>query len=976
MIDKEFDVFLSYHGGKGDDSRSSYAMAEKLYGYLRQHGLNPFLYKKEGASNFYQAINDAILKCRHFILIACDKEMLLSEWVTNEVAQFDSLRRNGKKPNCLFSACIFGNLTEDDLFRFNPVYATIDIAHGEQEFEKLYNAIKIEENKRDVVADVVASVNIEPKTFDDVTKTFISSYIESYTNNDNNVYSKEAYDRNCEIITKRLKCMSTVTISSSCENVIDEYYNRILKLDKSASYNLMQVSGQAGTQKSYVLQLLYLRFRMNMSDHNFDPVYVNCDDIRNKLMNGEQSDYLDKLFASVKQEEGRDALFIIDGIRNIVADNFRVDFLLKKISDSYGNAYYIVGKNSIHCDNPIRANKSLLAKNRYEIMLNLSPISLYDKEKCLEYISTIKNLPIEDPSEIYRILYKSGLLNVNEYIIRTICENYDGNTVPKIMSVFADELLNRLDGDEDLLQRDANIIFEFAYSNDQMTFEDKNTLAILDLICKEQIFLSCLIALFYTYKLNEYDKTDDYSFFQMVFPKEITRFIIQRVNEYSKYEDSIISLAKHYYEMNDYGKSEMSFLLGRIKSTNQRTKAIELLHEYYNKANEDLKKKLINHEHNNIPYSHKEHKQDLFLIRGLSVSLIYCGDQKVLYSYIKSLINDDLSNSINRGFHLEYYGDIRYMPNQPTLNYEDNPKLGERTLRILCNSVYNQLKSGELHPAVLLELFTITSLLQVRIETPKKLISFNLHEFIVRCLELIPPCLEAIKCEDNVVESFFNMAIKDFEAYLHSKQTYSPQCGLCNDYLAAYNVKRTGWVMQNIPQPESIVEHMYSCWFIGLVCLPNSDEDMPDYNKQEILNMLLIHDLAETKLNDIPKYEKVNYPDYNRLENLEMLALLLKGTYGSMDVLTPYVNAWDEWYKYDSINAKIAKDIDVIQAIYQFLVYNNIYPHCFSRERKLGWLNEMQCITTKQGHKILNEIIIQNPIFRNTLEEYGYYPQD
>ncbi len=107
-----------------------------------------------------------------------------------------------------------------------------------------------------------------------------------------------------------------------------------------------------------------------------------------------------------------------------------------------------------------------------------------------------------------------------------------------------------------------------------------------------------------------------------------------------------------------------------------------------------------------------------------------------------------------------------------------------------------------------------------------------------------------------------------------------------------------------------------------------------------------------------------------------MHAVQIKATYGSMDVLTPFVNAWDEWYKFDSVNAKIAKDIDTIQAIYQFLVYNNAHPECFDRDRKIGWLNEMQCVTTKHGRNILNEIVLHNPAFFDVLDEYGFYPHN
>lgn len=56
----KFDVFISYHGGQGDNNRSSYNKAESLYDFLTHNGLSCFLYKKESNEDFYDAIDNAI----------------------------------------------------------------------------------------------------------------------------------------------------------------------------------------------------------------------------------------------------------------------------------------------------------------------------------------------------------------------------------------------------------------------------------------------------------------------------------------------------------------------------------------------------------------------------------------------------------------------------------------------------------------------------------------------------------------------------------------------------------------------------------------------------------------------------------------------------------------------------------------------------------------------------------------------------
>lgn len=961
------DVFISYHGGQGDESKSSYMMAEKLYEFLESKKIRCFLCKKTNKTGeFYRAIDDAIRTCKHFILVARDKKML-SEWVADEVRQFDALRKNGKKPNSVISAYIFDEITQDDLFNFNTLFAARDIMSGEHGFEQIFNLLVSTDSSlidSENINEDVRSVPIE-RDLDSISRQFLHGELVNYS-----YFTGEDYLRHCSLITKRLKCMLNVTISHSSENVIEDLFYRIMQCKTT---NLLRISGQAGTQKSYVLQLIYVHLRLHYNMHDFEPVYLHCDIIREQAEQNQitSKQFLETLFNGISFPAGRKPLFIIDGVLNIITGDAQLDYTLKRIVDSYRGACNLLGINQVYGDNQARLNKSGLIRGQYEINLNLTPISLYDKEKCIEYISTIEGLSVEEPETAYEILNKSGLLTIDESIVRTVCNYYDGSNALNIMDIFEIELLDKLYGDREELNAGAAKVYEFAYGLSEIDYTDKTLSLLLSLICKESIFLHCLIAIYFFNKLEEYDKTKDFSFFKMIFPKEITRFITSRIHTVPSYEAILLDLGEHYEEMSPMGQSEMSFFLGRIQNANYRNDAIRLLKKYYLYTKDLITQKIFDDKYRGKPYAKEENKQDLFLLRGLSVSLIYCDDKSVLKEYLRSLIENDLSNSINRGFHLEYYGDKRYLPNQNMLDYEDNVRMGERTLRILCNTVDNQLNSNRPHSALLLELFTIVSLLQVRIETDKRLISFNILPYIKRCTTLVETCFSRMMIEDNIIANFFKMALADFNVYINEATgSYSPQRDLCNKYLAAMEIKRAGWVAQNIPEPESIVEHMYSCWFIGMIFLPNEDYSVNGYDKQKILNMLLIHDLAETILSDIPKYEKINYPGYDQKENEVMLSILLKGTYTTIGALTPFVDAWDSWYEMEEENARIAKDIDTIQAIYQFLIYNERNPENFSEERKLNWIKEMLTLRTQMGKYILKQLICENDRFKSMLENY------
>ncbi len=962
-----YDVFISYHGGNGDDNRSSLKKAGDLESFLKENGINCFLYKNTNINDFYDAISGALKECKHFILVACDLEMLQkSKWVEREIKTFDTYCLNNEKKDYIISAYVFGSLTEKDLYHYNSVFATKEITSGERGFNRLLQMIKEKDNCKGNIGTSEHSADNKFKTFSDISRCFLRDGLKKYE-----LLSDEEFLSHCHKLTARLKCMSKAAINNECENFIEDLFSRILQC---TTRKLYRIKGDSGTQKSCILRLLYIYLMRNYNKHNYEPVYLNCNDIREDCdkHGADPSRQILEMFDSVNTEVGRVPLFIFDGILSVDLNDNELDCTLQQLIDSRSNSHLIIGINEVLVYDPGLNKTSKLIGGTYDNNLNLSPVSLYDKKKCIDYINTLEDLPISDPEEIYDILHSIGLITIDEEIVRIVCD-YHNESNSNIFDIFSSKIKDKFFGKTADMNLGAEYIYKFAFCSEINT-TDPVAYNALKIACEEPIYLNCFIAIHYLNKLDEYSRTKDISFFNLIYPKEITRFITAGIRSHPNYEEILLDLGSRYNEMKPHGQSEMSFYLGRMHSPNNRIDAVELLNKYYVETKRNIDEKMIGNKYYNKPYSYEDYIQDLFLLRGLSVSLIYCDERQgknVMIEYLRSLIDNDTSNMINRGFHLEYYGDKRYNPKRNMLDYRDNLKVGERTLRILCNTVESQLAESKYHPAFLLELFTIVSLLQVRLETNKQEISFNLNVYVKKCLDLVKTSIEKYKIEDNVISAFFKMAADDFNNCLNNpNERYYPQRAVCNEFLHAKDVKRAGWVMQRIDGPESIVEHMYSCWFIGLVMLPDVSLSIEGYDKQKILKMLLVHDLAETRLSDIPKYEKPKYPEYDRIENEVMLSLLLKGTYKEMDNLSAYVDAWDEWYKMSTENARIAKDIDNLQAVYQFLVYNNETPEKFDEERRERWIKEINIIQTDIGRSIVKILISDNPEFRETLNKY------
>ncbi|KIY45008.1 HD domain-containing protein [Fistulina hepatica ATCC 64428] len=72
--------------------------------------------------------------------------------------------------------------------------------------------------------------------------------------------------------------------------------------------------------------------------------------------------------------------------------------------------------------------------------------------------------------------------------------------------------------------------------------------------------------------------------------------------------------------------------------------------------------------------------------------------------------------------------------------------------------------------------------------------------------------------------------------------------------------KRTGWVHNGIPSPESVAEHMYRMAMLAMCC---TDESL---DVSRCVMMALVHDLAEAQVGDIAPHEGIPKVEKQRLE--------------------------------------------------------------------------------------------------------------
>ena len=127
------------------------------------------------------------------------------------------------------------------------------------------------------------------------------------------------------------------------------------------------------------------------------------------------------------------------------------------------------------------------------------------------------------------------------------------------------------------------------------------------------------------------------------------------------------------------------------------------------------------------------------------------------------------------------------------------------------------------------------------------------------------------------------------------------------------NISRQGWIDKlSIEHPESVADHSYSMAIMGMVI-----SDLENYNSEKILKMILLHDLAESKIGDFTP-EQINKENKMKIENKaydEIISTLpdsIKLQYGKI---------WEEYQKQESPESKIVHQIDKLEMVLQAKIY-------------------------------------------------------
>lgn len=131
-------------------------------------------------------------------------------------------------------------------------------------------------------------------------------------------------------------------------------------------------------------------------------------------------------------------------------------------------------------------------------------------------------------------------------------------------------------------------------------------------------------------------------------------------------------------------------------------------------------------------------------------------------------------------------------------------------------------------------------------------------------------------------------------------------------------LKRTGWIREKIPDPESIAEHSFRTAVLALVIAPKIGADV---NKS--VKMALIHDIGEAKIGDVvTRRGKNTIPNVSTKIAKERIAL--EEIFSLVDTKN-YLELFNEFEQNKTKEARLVKQLDKLEMGIQAYEYEKKY---------------------------------------------------
>lgn len=969
-------VFISYSSKEVDT-------AVKVCEYLESNGIECWMAPRNvvAGSNYASQIVSAIKNCSILVLLASENTNA-SGHVSNEV----SLAFDNKCTIIPFKLQDF-EFTDEYLYflgRKHWIEAHLDLNEGLSVLKKTICEIlqkcaeqqnsNVENTSNQIVPDRLAVSQALNKRTNLSRKEIADIIAEKSKKYPYNLYNKlstpESYSKTKtyaqQLFSHTMRCYK-FNDEIQCGNLVDLIVDEI----STFSNKSITVKGMPGSAKNMLLQFVFYKMLQNFESGKSDylPFYVSASFYEKLPYNpvdvySQMRDILAKEFKEffdfVDSDKNIKPVLFIEAIREHNVAKTAPENVVLELWRKYGKFNRITTVDTGLIKNKARLKRVIPILgdgNGYTIITNSVPID--DRDTCnfvIDAICGIYDYEI-DCSAVYSAMKGLKFTTADIFLVRLVIKEmrvtYDVSNI-SLYDMYEKLALSELYGDEERLFGVAQELFEYVFDEAYNVNTAEYNGAMWSLPHKHGTYLEFLIAYYFIKKIEKYKHGENCDFFRTVLTSMSNHFVASFISANYHLQETIENfVVSNYNDFDVLQKSNGAYWLGRLSYRQLADKAVPLLLSEFEKLKKAIKT------NNKMT---QENCDNHFLFRAVSMGLLHQNQEKILDEYLCMVVINDVANAINRGAAIEYFGNDYQIAAHDSYCTDGDLRLGEQVIKILNGRIESALDmkgNGFVEP----DLLTLLTMLQVRTQANKNELKYDLGKYIV----LAEKYLQIYKTRpQNVVSgklmAYFAGVEEDFAQY--SETGYLDIApSVYNKFKNLRNVKRKQWVDYGIDDPESVSEHTYNAWLMAMMFLPE-EYDADGYSKKEILDMLLVHDLAESALGD----QQINLVEPQKelkMQNEVLKKLFLKGTYPGIANLTYYYNVWTGYYNGLNINSRVARDLNLIQTVYTFCEYCCAYPEKFGNDEIKKWLSQKAKLGTDIGYELYNRLVADNKEFEN-----------
>lgn len=793
-----------------------------------------------------------------------------------------------------------------------------------------------------------------------------------------NIFSKIETDNERKAFLKDALLMFGETLKVYRHNkLVDDSDNVVdLIVDELANKKEMSipVRGLPGSAKNMLLQLAFYQMLDNFKCGRSDalPFYIsvsyyekipynpcNVYEQMKDILYKEQSEYFD----FVDNHSYVKPVLFIEAVREHNVAPISPENVVSDLWRKYGkfNRICAIDVGLIKNRSRLKRVIPILGDTKgYAFLSNQIPID--DKRSVCALIESVFSMygyELE-VNDVYDVLKSLQFPTTDIFLVRLVAKEmmsvYDYSEI-RLTDIYEKLALSELLGDEKKLRAVSEELYSYIFDRNYSLDSKEYNAAMWSLPHKHNTYLEFLIAYYFVCRINDYKNFDEHEFFGTMLTAMSNRFMVSFLADNYALQETLLNFIKDNYNSFDIKqKSNAVYWLGRITYKNLVGEAAELLFDEFKRY-----KPVVKYNNSNT----QENCDNQFLFRAICTGLLFFGRADIMDDYLCLLVTNDIANAINRGATIEYYGDNYQMVAHDAYYLDTDLNAGEQALKIL-NSRIELALAKNTNEFVEKNLVTVLTLLQARTERSGLKIRYDIKPFVKKAIGYI----ETYRTRPQNVASdklifYFESIKEDFQKYL-SKESFDIGTIVYNQYRSLKQIKRSQWLSHSIDDPESVSEHSFGAWMMAMFFLPE-ECDMEGYSKKEILDMLLIHDMAEAALGDQETSLSETKKEL-KTQNEVLRKLFLKGTYPGMGNLTYYYNIWTGYYNGVNSNARTARDINLLQSVYTFFEYCRLFPEKFSSDDVKSWLLEKSNLKTSVGYNLFDRLITDNDDYRTIIE--------